>query len=57
MTKGMLSGIRVVEFGYAWAGPLVGRTLGDLGADVIKLEQDNSRGGHLPEESGAARST
>ncbi|MXY86500.1 MAG: CoA transferase [Chloroflexi bacterium] len=50
MTEGMLSGLRVVEFGYAWAGPLVGRTLGDLGADVIKLEQDNARGGHLPND-------
>ncbi len=50
MAEGMLSGLRVIEFGYAWAGPLVGRTLGDLGADVIKLEQDNSRGGHLPDD-------
>ena len=50
MTDAILSGLRVVEFGYAWAGPLVGRTLGDLGADVIKLEQDNARGGHLPDD-------
>ena len=50
MAEGILSGVRVVEFGYAWAGPLVGRTLGDLGADVIKLEQDVSRGGHLPDD-------
>ncbi|MDE2895998.1 MAG: CoA transferase [Chloroflexota bacterium] len=50
MTEGMMSGVRVVEFGYAWAGPLVGRTLGDLGADVIKVEQDNARGGRLPDD-------
>ncbi len=49
MVEGILAGIRVVEFGYAWAGPLVGRMLGDLGADVIKLEQDNARGGQAPE--------
>lgn len=47
MTSGILEGIRVVEFGYAWAGPLVGRMLGDLGADVIKLEQNTARGGKL----------
>ena len=50
MAEGMLSGVRVVEFGYAWAGPLVGRTMGDLGADVIKVEQDNARGGPVPDD-------
>ena len=50
MVEGMLSGVRVVEFGYAWAGPLVGRTMGDLGADVIKVEQDNARGGPVPDD-------
>ncbi|MDE2891461.1 MAG: CoA transferase [Chloroflexota bacterium] len=50
MVEGMLSGVRVVEFGYAWAGPLVGRTMGDLGADVIKVEQDSARGGHVPDD-------
>ena len=46
----MLDGLRIVEFGYAWAGPLVGRTLGDLGADVIKVEQNTSRGGPVPDD-------
>jgi crotonobetainyl-CoA:carnitine CoA-transferase CaiB-like acyl-CoA transferase len=39
-----LSGLRVVEFSLAWAGPLTGRTLGDLGVDVIKVEHPASRG-------------
>ncbi len=33
-----LQGLRVVELTSNWAGPIVGRHLGDLGADVIKLE-------------------
>ena len=33
-----LAGLRVVELTGNWAGPIVGRHLGDLGADVIKLE-------------------
>ncbi len=33
-----LSGLRIVEFGWNWAGPLVGQILADFGAEVIKIE-------------------
>ncbi len=33
-----LSGVRVANFGWVWAGPVVGQTLGFLGADVLKIE-------------------
>jgi formyl-CoA transferase len=36
---GPLAGIKVIEVGQAYAGPLAGAILGDMGADVIKVEK------------------
>jgi len=36
--QGALKGVRVVEFGQLIAGPFCGQLLGDMGADVIKVE-------------------
>lgn len=38
MTKGPLNGVRVVEITMFQQGPVAGMRLGDLGADVIKVE-------------------
>ncbi len=37
-TEGPLSGLRILDVGSIFAGPMVGAHLGDLGAEVIKVE-------------------
>ena len=36
-----LSGVRVLELGRLFAAPMCGQILGDLGADVVKVERSN----------------
>jgi formyl-CoA transferase len=38
LPPGALAGLRVVEMGQLIAGPFAGKTLGEFGADVIKIE-------------------
>ena len=46
-----LAGLRVIEVTSAWAGPLAGRHLADLGADVVVVERaivQSTRSQHFP---------
>src|SRR6185437_3430701 len=40
---GPLAGVRMIELGMLLAGPFAGRLLGDMGADVIKVEPPGKR--------------
>ena len=41
---GPLAGIRVVEMGQLIAGPFCGQLLGDMGAEVVKIEPPAGNG-------------
>lgn len=44
MAEGPLEGIRILDFTHVWAGPLATRVLGDLGAEILKVEAPWARG-------------
>lgn len=53
-----LDGLRVIELTANWAGPLAGRYLADLGAEVIKIEAPKrpaTRGSHYAGSDGRTR--
>ncbi len=39
-----LNGLRILDLTHVWAGPLGTRILGDMGAEVLKLEAAHARG-------------
>lgn len=40
-----LAGVRVLDHGHVWAGPLLGRSLAEVGAEVIKVEAPDRASG------------
>lgn len=40
MTQSALEGVRVINFGWIWAAPVMGHLLADFGAEVIRVESN-----------------
>ncbi len=47
-TKGPLTGIRVIDFGWYYAGPMAGMMMADQGAEVIRIVKPGDK--ELPEQ-------
>lgn len=41
MTQSALEGVRVINFGWIWAAPVMGHLLADFGAEVIRVESSS----------------